>query len=240
MRKEIEEGLNRRDFLKFASMVVGAGLIAAAPMPKILRGESDENPVGELNDTEIHHLEFIREEEKLARDVYIELYNDFPLPVFANIASSEQRHTDAVARLLAYYKLADPFIDQHGVYTSDYIQFLYDWLTAVGKQSMEQALLVGAFIEEYDILDIWKAESETNEERINFVYQNLYEGSYNHLDGFVTNYEGRFDKIYNPEENYLITPESFDLPAGFVEPDLLTKEQFDEILCYDPQRSRGK
>jgi hypothetical protein len=237
MRKTIENGLNRRDFLKFTSLVIGAGLIAASPMPT--GGETEPNPIGELNDTEIHHLEFIREEEKLARDVYIELYKDYPLSVFASIAKSEQRHTDAVANLLSYYQLPDPFIDQHGAFTSDYIQFLFDWLTAVGKQSMEQALLVGAFIEEYDILDIWKAESETNEERINFVYKNLYEGSYNHLDGFMTNYQGRFNKVYDPDQNYLITPDSFDLPAGFVEPDLLTQEQFDEILCYDPSKTRG-
>ena len=79
--------------------------------------------------------------------------------------------------------------DEIGAFNDDTIADLYIKLRDWGLASEEDALLVGGFIEEYDILDIWKAYDETDEERIKRVYQNLYEGSYNHLDAFVFNYE---------------------------------------------------
>ncbi len=50
-------------------------------------------------------LVFMRQEEKLARDVYLYLDglyggNQPGAKIFARIAESEQRHTDAVAQLL--------------------------------------------------------------------------------------------------------------------------------------------
>ncbi len=45
----------------FTSMVLVDGLIASKPSISVYGGE--QNTVGELRDTEIHYLEFIREEE---------------------------------------------------------------------------------------------------------------------------------------------------------------------------------
>ena len=42
----------------------------------------------------------MREEEKLARDVYLTLYDIWGTPAFNNIASSEQTHMDAVLMLI--------------------------------------------------------------------------------------------------------------------------------------------
>lgn len=161
-----------------------------------------------LDESEIHHLKFIREEEKLAHDVYTVLYEQWEMQVFDNIAQSEQRHTDAMGRLLAYFGLEDPLIDQLGVFEDDYIQTLFDDLTAWGLQSKEDALLVGAFIEEYDILDIWLAHNETDEIRIQEIYVNLYEGSYNHLDAFIYNFEKLTAGVYSLQ---LMTPEEYSL-----------------------------
>ncbi|MDP2030099.1 MAG: DUF2202 domain-containing protein [Thiobacillus sp.] len=49
-------------------------------------------------------LLFMREEEKLARDVYLTLYETWGLAVFSNIASSEQSHMDALLKLLRTYR----------------------------------------------------------------------------------------------------------------------------------------
>ncbi len=121
----------------------------------------------ELDDTEIHHLLFIREEEKMARDVYRVLYEKWGNPIFANIVESEQAHMDAVANLLVFYGQDDPVtIDATGEFNDEAIAKLYSDLVELGSQSEIEALLVGAYIEEYDILDIWKAYNETDKERI--------------------------------------------------------------------------
>lgn len=54
----------------------------------------------------------MREEEKLARDVYLELYETWDLPVFYNIAQSEQTHMGAVKTLIEKYNLKDPITDE--------------------------------------------------------------------------------------------------------------------------------
>ena len=50
-------------------------------------------------------------EEKLARDVYITLGTQWDLTQFKKIARSEQRHMNALKRLLIIYKLQYPIED---------------------------------------------------------------------------------------------------------------------------------
>ena len=68
-------------------------------------------PSESLSETELSGLQFMREEEKLARDVYSTLYEKWGLPIFSNIAQSEQTHTEAVRDLLEKYNQPDPVID---------------------------------------------------------------------------------------------------------------------------------
>ena len=63
---------------------------------------------GQLTSTEADGLRFMREEEKLAHDVYVALYEKWGLRIFNNISNSEQTHTDAVKTLLDRYGVADP------------------------------------------------------------------------------------------------------------------------------------
>ena len=60
-------------------------------------------PLGVLTDAEASGLCYMREGEKLARDVYLTLLEQCDFQAFANIAGSEQTHTDAVRRLLERY-----------------------------------------------------------------------------------------------------------------------------------------
>ena len=54
------------------------------------------------------NLTFLREEERLAHDVYTALAAKYPTTkVFANIANSEQRHYDSMGLLLQRYGLSD-------------------------------------------------------------------------------------------------------------------------------------
>lgn len=169
-----------------------------------------------LDRDEIRRLVFIREEEKMARDIYLVLYEKWGNPVFANIAESEQTHMDAMANLLAFYGIADPVTsDDTGVFSDQDIETLFLWLKEWGLASEADAFLVGGYIEEFDILDIREAYNETDEERIRQVYQSLCEGSYNHLHAFVYNYELLNDKDYEPQ--------------------LLTEEEYADVMSFDTQ-----
>ena len=61
-----------------------------------------------LSEEEKTDLTFMREEEKLARDTYLTLYEVWDLAIFSNIASSEQTHKEALPTLLKKYNLPDP------------------------------------------------------------------------------------------------------------------------------------
>ena len=138
-----------------------------------------------LTATEAEGILYIKQEEKVARDVYQVLYQRWEHRTFANIAVSEQRHMDAVDNLIARYRLADTTPAEAGTFTIPELQDLYDQLVALGSQSLEDALAVGVLIEEKDIADLQEVISATRERPIRNVLINLMNGSYNHLAAFT-------------------------------------------------------
>ena len=156
-------------------------------------------PVGEPGDDEIADLLFMREEEKLAHDVYTVLFEQYGQKIFTNIAASEQKHTDAILMLLDRYGQEDPVGDNGpGVFTNEDLQALYNDLIESGSQSLTDALLVGLAIEEIDILDLEEAMAGTELQAILMVYGNLLKGSHNHLRAFVRVYESQTGEVYAP------------------------------------------
>jgi hypothetical protein len=141
-----------------------------------------------LNTDEIYWLSFMREEEKLARDVYLELYRTHKLNIFRNIAQSEQRHFDAIGLLLERYGVPDPAASAPGVFNDPDLQQMYDKLILSGKESLLAALKAGVEIEEHDIKDLNLALA-TEKADIDRVYSNLLSGSFNHLDAFNSHLE---------------------------------------------------
>jgi hypothetical protein len=74
-----------------------------------------------------------------------------------------------------------------------------------GNTSIEEALEVGAAVEEIDILDLNESMSRTGREDLLLVYGNLRRGSENHLRAFVNNLERRgveYSPQYLPLEEY--------------------------------------
>lgn len=142
--------------------------------------------VEDLTALEADNLTYMREEEKLARDVYLTMFEAWGLTIFSNIASSEQSHTDAVANMLEIYKLPDPVVDDRvGIFVNQKLTNLYDTLLVRGYQSSLDALQIGALIEEVDMVDLKRAIEETDNEDIQELYQKLLSGSRNHLRAFV-------------------------------------------------------
>lgn len=152
-----------------------------------------------LDEAERATLLFMREEEKLARDIYTTLYGIYGAQVFANIRESEQRHFEAIGRLIDKYGLKDPATpDLPGVFRDPRLQALYDELLARGATDLLSALYVGGFIEETDMDDLAEAIEESDQQDLDRVYDNLREGSKNHLRAFAANIEAR-GATYTPE-----------------------------------------
>ena len=137
---------------------------------------------GELTQQERDGLIHMRIEEKLARDVYIVMGDLWNYEVFLNIQLSEQKHMDAIKRLLVKYNVPDPITDNTvGVFPDPQFQTLYNQYIVQGTQSLEQALLAGITIEELDIADLVNQLSFVDNQDIIRVYQNLKAASENHL-----------------------------------------------------------
>ncbi|MEJ2456131.1 MAG: DUF2202 domain-containing protein [Candidatus Thiodiazotropha sp.] len=168
---------------------------------------SNQNRSQALSVGEAEQLRYLREEEKLARDVYQALYQRWNLIVFDNIAQAEQRHMDAVLGTLNQYALVDPGLSQAGLFSNQELQSLYDRLVDEGAESPMAALRVGALIEEVDMQDLDTMIATTEKEDLIGLYDTLHCGSRNHLRAFVRQIESR-GQVYTAQ---VMSQESVDL-----------------------------
>jgi hypothetical protein len=137
-----------------------------------------------LSEAEAVTLKFMREEEKLARDVYSAL-SYYQGNVFKNIAASEQKHFDAIGEKLVLYGIPDPASDQVGVFNNPALQAMYTELLAEGMSGYAEALGVGVTIEEEDIVDLEAAIAGTTSKPLLLTYKHLLSGSESHLASFT-------------------------------------------------------
>ncbi len=150
----------------------------------------DNLPIETLSEAEKNSILFMREEEKLAMDIYKTLHDTWNTAhVFHNISLSEQTHTEAMLQLIEKYGLTDPVgTNGIGVFENSTLQTLYNDLLAQGETSLIEALKVGALVEEVDILDLKNAlDTFVDNQDIEMVYENLMAASRNHLRAFVKN-----------------------------------------------------
>lgn len=149
-------------------------------------GTEGDIPPGELTEAERDGLIHMRLEEKVARDVYIVMGNLYNHQVFLTIQLSEQKHMDAMKKLLTKYNVEDPVTtDEVGVFSDPDFQAIYDQFILQGQVSLHEALLVGKAIEELDITDISYQLSFVDNPDIIKVYNNLLAASVSHLAAFV-------------------------------------------------------
>lgn len=188
----------------------GFGILAASVCLLAACGGAGESPVpsaqgqpvgGSLpallsvSQAEAEDLVFMREEEKLARDVYLALAEHWrndadaasAVRIFDQIQASEQQHMNRLRDLLAAAGLPDPVAaaEVPGVFVDPILQQLYGDLVVRGKSSLDEALKVGALIEEKDIFDLDEAASVAQQATILATYANLKCGSKNHLRAFA-------------------------------------------------------
>jgi hypothetical protein len=137
-----------------------------------------------LTDSELASLLKMKEEEKLARDVYSVLYQKWESQVFSRISNAENNHLNAINLLLENYGVTDTLFGDAGVFTNSDVQTLYNDLISKASVSIEEAYKTGALIEEMDIKDLKDAIAATTNANITLVYENLERGSRNHLRSF--------------------------------------------------------
>ena len=138
-----------------------------------------------LTEDEELNLLFMREEEKLARDVYLYFYDKYGSNIFSNIASSEQSHMDAVLTIMEKYGVEDPSSSELGIFSNTELQQLHDDLIVQGNASLKDALTVGVTIEDVDIRDLDNALDAASKTDIVNMYEMLKCGSRNHMRGFI-------------------------------------------------------
>lgn len=142
---------------------------------------------GTLSSAVAADLTHMRDEERLARDLYAAIATQYDNAApFSTITLSEQRHYDSVGVLLTRYGVADPSAGKApGVYSDPELQKLYDSLWAQAKTSLTDAYAVGVAVENTDIADLKKAMAATDAADIDRVYANLERGSEMHLQSFT-------------------------------------------------------
>lgn len=177
------------------------------------------NASEQISYAEKEMLIFTREEEKLARDVYFSfsaLYNN---QVFEKISKSEQIHMDKVLCLLIHYNIEDPASDLIGVFNDPFLQELYNSLISSGSVSLTEALIVGATIEDLDIVDLRECIHQTENEAIITIFGSLMCGSGNHLRSFIK-------LLNNLEVDYT--------------PQFLLQDEYEQILEEDLQDCKSE
>ena len=159
-----------------------------------------------LSEEEKQGLLSMRQEEKLARDVYLALYDQWQIRTYRNIRNAEQRHMEAIGRAIERYDLDDPITDDTpGVFADPRFTALYDELITKGSVSLLEGLKVGALIEEMDIADLRDELETTNHPDLQRVYENLQRGSRNHLRAFaaqIKNAGGSYEAQYLAQEDF--------------------------------------
>jgi hypothetical protein len=147
-------------------------------------------------------ITYMYSEEKLAKEIYLNLYAIQPVKQLNNIATkSEVKHEDAVDRLAIKYDLNTTLYPDtttpydanslstftNGKFPVVAIQELYDTLYEKGVQSQKDALEVGCMVEVTDVEDLDKyiaQATQSNASDVLTIFNFLRDGSYNHYWAF--------------------------------------------------------
>lgn len=189
-----------------ANILAAAVIVVALVAVPAFAGNGGGPKGTPLSTVELAALNYMREEEKLARDVYLLMYEKWNAVIFTQIADSEQQHMDTMLKMLEKRGLPDPASTEVGVFNDAELQALYNQLAASGAISYIDGLYAGVLIEETDMVDIQYAIDVTTHLDLVTAYQHLLEGSKNHLKAFVSALEKQ-GIIYEPQ---LLSRELFE------------------------------
>lgn len=135
-------------------------------------------PVGNPTAAEIAAIVNLWEDERFARDLYAHFAEIYRVPVFDNIARSEQTHLDQLQFLIDRYGLTVP----NGVRPD--LEDLYRVAVGRGAVGVTEALMVAAELEAAGIMELELLSAQTDNEDVSYVVTQLLRGSQGHLLAF--------------------------------------------------------
>ena len=162
---------------KIFVLLVTLGLVFSTASPILAAGDPT------LTEEETASVLYMFEEEKLARDVYNEMYLLWGHNIFLKIATSEQNHMDSIQTILVRYGVPVPE-NLPGEFNDPNLAAFYASLMETGSLTLVDALNVGVTIEETDIEDLQEQLEVITRKDIEQVYKNLMKASANHLRSF--------------------------------------------------------
>jgi hypothetical protein len=186
-----------------AVVFIGCGSSDSDPAPVNPTPAPDpDNPTisDQLTEDQKYSLAYMWHEEKLAKEIYLELNKLHPAQQLENIATnSEVKHIATVQEVVAHYdinitNLADYEVSYSqaeldsmpvGVFAVPKIQDLYNTLYDIGSASKQAALEVGCMVEVVDITDLdeFLVTAGDNQYIID-AFTFLRDGSYTHYWAF--------------------------------------------------------
>ena len=148
---------------------------------------------GTLSEAESAELSFMREEERLARDLYQAFSDQYDgARPFSMIVKAEQKHHDTMGSLLTQYGVTDSSAGlPAGDYAFDALDELYNTWYAQGSASIEAAYQVGVDLETRDIADLKEALAAATQDDVKAALERLLSGSENHLAAFERAVDGQ-------------------------------------------------
>ncbi len=165
------------------SLAIPGNGLGIHPLPPGLAGWSQSR---ELTGGEEGFLLHMREEEKLARDLYLDFSEYWKLPLFAKTARAEQRHMLTTGLMIELFGLEDPITDDgRGLFSDPAWSTLYAELSARGGLSIEEALGAAGWVEEADIVDLTEALEQSSDPALIRTFDHLLRGSVSHLRAVV-------------------------------------------------------
>jgi hypothetical protein len=131
------------------------------------------------------------DEERMAGELYRAFGEKWDARPFKNIPRAEARHRQLLENLATRAGLAPAKTTNAGRFETRAIQARYDALLARGRTSLNEALMVGALVEEQDIADLWVLAAATDSPELKSVVTALEQGSRHHLNALVRNLRAR-------------------------------------------------
>ncbi|MEI2778798.1 MAG: DUF2202 domain-containing protein [Tetrasphaera sp.] len=183
-----------RTVLAVVAVVGTLGVGGAAVAANSPAGPVSSSAVSAADTQLAAKLAFNREEERMARDLYRVFSDkyDAALP-FSRVVYSEQRHFEAVGRLLTAYGISDPSAGRApGSYADPTLQSLYNGWKAQGLKSRTEAAKAGVALENRDIADLQKTIASVSQQDLKRVLSRLLAASRNHLAAFTDAADGTY------------------------------------------------
>ncbi len=136
-------------------------------------------------------MEYLRENEKFARDFYLEMFDIWNDEIFSKMAEAEEVHMETVLCLLEKYEIKDPAAGlKIGEFKNQEMAELFPRLIERGSKSLADAFAAGSMLEVWNLCDLMNCEKCLNSADLNAVVTEFKRSTRNHIRVMHANLKG--------------------------------------------------